>query len=103
MSFDLARHIRQVRAERGLTQSRLAELAGIDQGDLSRIEAGDRDPRWSTIVRISAALGEAITVGQPSTQRRPLSPETRAETKAKASSAKLDLSAMEHGPITVKR
>jgi len=103
MEFDLAAHIRQVRAEQGLTQSQLAELAGINQGDLSRIEAGDRDPRWSTIMRISAALGEAIKIETPSTQRRPLSPESRSQIKAKARNAKLDLSVLEHGPIAVKR
>jgi DNA-binding XRE family transcriptional regulator len=48
--------IRERRIELGWTQAELAEQAGVAQADISRIENGRLDPRWSTIHRLSAAL-----------------------------------------------
>lgn len=78
MSFDLATHIRQLREELGWTQEDLAKRAHIDQGDLSRIERGGTDPRWSTVNRIISALGESFTLtSAPTTIRPALTAETR--------------------------
>ena len=78
MAFDLASHIRRTREELGLTQTELAKRAGIHQGDLSRIERGECDPRWSTVQRISAALGEIVLPAASTTTKTALSPESRA-------------------------
>ncbi len=51
--------IRTLRSRLGLTQARLAELAGLTQAYIAKIEAGTADPRISTLERISKALGEA--------------------------------------------
>jgi transcriptional regulator with XRE-family HTH domain len=48
--------IRERRIELGWTQAELARRTGIPQADISRIENGRLDARWSTIQRISAAL-----------------------------------------------
>lgn len=48
--------VREKRVELGWTQAELSELSGISQADISRIENGRLDPRWSTIHRLSAAL-----------------------------------------------
>lgn len=48
--------IRERRVELGWTQTELAERAGVAQADISRIENGRLDARWSTIHRLSAAL-----------------------------------------------
>ena len=48
--------IRERRIELGWTQSELAKRTGVPQADISRIENGLLDARWSTIQRISAAL-----------------------------------------------
>jgi transcriptional regulator with XRE-family HTH domain len=48
--------IRERRIELGWTQAELAEQAGVAQADISRIENGRLDARWSTIHRLSAAL-----------------------------------------------
>ncbi|MBK6858487.1 MAG: helix-turn-helix domain-containing protein [Microthrixaceae bacterium] len=48
--------IRERRMELGLTQAELSELAGIAQGDISKIENGHLDARWSTVKRLSDAL-----------------------------------------------
>jgi predicted transcriptional regulator len=48
--------IRERRAELGWTQAELARRTGIPQADISRLENGRLDARWSTIQRICAAL-----------------------------------------------
>ena len=48
--------IREHRTALGLTQAELSELAGIAQGDISKIENGHLDARWSTVKRLSDAL-----------------------------------------------
>src|SRR5882724_1282751 len=78
MSFDLATHIRELREELGWTQEDLAKRAHIDQGDLSRIERGGIDPRWSTVNRVINALGETFSLtSAPTTIRPALTAETR--------------------------
>lgn len=48
--------IRARRTELGMTQAVLAELSAVAQADISRIENGQLDARWSTIRRLSEAL-----------------------------------------------
>jgi len=55
--------IRERRIELGWSQTELAERAGVSQADISRIENGRLDARWSTIHRLSTAL-ESYT-GKP--------------------------------------
>jgi predicted transcriptional regulator len=48
--------IRRLREEGGLTQKRLAELAGVSQAHVAKIEQGKVDPRLSTVNRILSVL-----------------------------------------------
>lgn len=48
--------IRERRVELGWTQAELSRRTGIPQADISRIENGHLDARWSTIHRIFTAL-----------------------------------------------
>lgn len=48
--------IRERRIELGWTQAELAERSGVPQADISRIENGRLDVRWSTLRRLLAAL-----------------------------------------------
>ena len=60
----LQRHIQVVqdlrarrhRLERGLSQERLAEAAGLSQRYLSVLERGENSPTLNVIVRLAAAL-----------------------------------------------
>ena len=51
--------LRERRHEVDLTQSALAERAGVSQPLIARIESGDVDPRLSTLRRIVTALDAA--------------------------------------------
>jgi transcriptional regulator with XRE-family HTH domain len=46
-----------VRLRRGLTQSALAELAGVHRTEIGLLEKGRRNARLDTIVMLAAALG----------------------------------------------
>lgn len=49
--------LRVLRESCGLTLDELSRLTGIASSNLSQIETGKTDPRWSTIMRILDALG----------------------------------------------
>jgi predicted transcriptional regulator len=48
--------IKKLRLEAGLTQSKLAGLAGVSQAHITKIEQGKVDPRLSTVNRILSVL-----------------------------------------------
>jgi predicted transcriptional regulator len=58
--FDLPtpEDLKRCRKRLGLTQTELAQKAGVSQSLIARIEAGDIDPRLSTLRRIVNALKE---------------------------------------------
>lgn len=58
----LARKLQELRKERGLSQLRLAHLAGVSQSNISEIEAGKIIPRVPTLRRLAAALGVQLSV-----------------------------------------
>ena len=51
-----------MRADAGLSQRRLASVAGIDHGFLSQIECGRREPSLAVLVAIATALGGELRV-----------------------------------------
>lgn len=51
-----AGRLRQAREDRGLTQRALAQLTGVPQSHISKIESGAVDIRLSSLVAISRAL-----------------------------------------------
>ena len=56
--------VRAMRMRLGLTQAKLAELAGVTQAYIAKIEAGEADPRVSTLERISKALEQVTAEGR---------------------------------------
>ncbi|MCI9063365.1 MAG: helix-turn-helix transcriptional regulator [Clostridia bacterium] len=48
--------IRQKREEMGYTIDKLAKIAGMSKGHLSRIERGETDPSITTLSRVAIAL-----------------------------------------------
>lgn len=57
MHYALARQLIERRREKHLTQKQLAELSGIDQAEISRIERGQANPTTATLSAITKALG----------------------------------------------
>lgn len=56
-SRDFSSHVQSWRKLRGITQSQLAERAGVDRKTVQRIEAGDTGVRFENVLRILHALG----------------------------------------------
>lgn len=54
--------IREIRISQGISQVRLAEMIGVRQPVISRIEAGTHVPTWRTLDRIAKALDASIFV-----------------------------------------
>jgi transcriptional regulator with XRE-family HTH domain len=52
-----AANVRRLRKERGLTQERLAEEAGLHLTDIARIETLRRDPGIKVVAKIAYGLG----------------------------------------------
>jgi len=60
----LAGDVLRLRMTNGLTQRELADLAGIDQGDLSRIERGQSNPTTATFQRLARVLHAELRLVQ---------------------------------------
>ena len=48
--------LKQIRLQKGLSQSELADLSGIDTSNISRLETGCRSPNLQTIKKVASAL-----------------------------------------------
>ena len=49
--------IRAYRRERGLTQEQLADVTGIHQTNISKLESGTANPSLRTLKRLAAGMG----------------------------------------------
>jgi transcriptional regulator with XRE-family HTH domain len=52
--------IRELRAEREMTQEAVAQSAGVTVAHLSGIERGRGNPSWGAVVAITEALGVSM-------------------------------------------
>lgn len=64
--WSMSSQIRRLRKERDLSQAALAELAGVEQGTISKIEIGTRRGDPETLSKIANALGVTVAdLGDP--------------------------------------
>jgi transcriptional regulator with XRE-family HTH domain len=54
---DFGSNLRAARKKREWTQEDLAAHSGVQAGEISRMEAGKRDPQVSTVIKLAEALG----------------------------------------------
>ena len=59
-TFDLARRLKALRKEKGLTQAALAKRAGVTLSYIGRLEIGRHDPQLSTLQKLAKALGVSL-------------------------------------------
>lgn len=52
------------RADRELSQAALSRASGVQQAEISRIEAGRSNPTFSTLNRLATALNVQLTLAQ---------------------------------------
>jgi transcriptional regulator with XRE-family HTH domain len=57
--------VRKAREQRGLSQRALAERAGVEQSTIARIELGEADPAYSTVIRLLDAAGFKVPDPEP--------------------------------------
>jgi len=55
--IDFGHRLRGLRSDRGLSQEKLGELAGLDRTYISQAEAGRRNVTLATIHKLARALG----------------------------------------------
>lgn len=61
--FEFAQHVVEARRDRGWTQAELARAVGLQRYTISRLEAGDHDPRLGTVVAVCRALDLSLVIG----------------------------------------
>jgi len=60
--MELGKAIQMCRKQRGYTQSKLAELAGITKTYLSAVERGKRQPNYETVNTVANAMGIPLSI-----------------------------------------
>lgn len=63
MRVALIGQIIKARQERGISQKQLEELSGVKQPIIARMEKGTTNPRMDTVLKILAALGKTLYIG----------------------------------------
>ena len=60
MAHRLAKRLKKLRAQQGLTQAALAGRAGLTLSYIGRLEIGRHDPQLSTLYKLAKALRVSI-------------------------------------------
>jgi len=68
--YTLAAELILLRKQRGLTQRQLSARTGIQQSEISRMEAGTANPTLATISTLARALGAVLSLGTRKPARR---------------------------------
>ncbi len=63
LAFELGRSVRELREQRGWSQTQLAKAAGMTQSAVARFEAGGTVPTLAVLERLAAALEVSLKVG----------------------------------------
>lgn len=58
--FQIIRAMIDARKEKNLTQKQLAEITGINQADISKLENGNANPSLRTLQRLAEGMGMTL-------------------------------------------
>lgn len=61
----------QARTDRGLSQRQLAAKLGMRQPQVARLERGDVNPSWDTVIRVAVGLGIELTINVSPAHHKP--------------------------------
>lgn len=59
---DIIMSLSEIRKEKRLTQTKVADMAGMKQQQLSRIELGQCDPSLSCVCKLLSSLGYKLVI-----------------------------------------
>ncbi len=65
MRLAVGSELLKARKNAGITQAKLAEISGVPQSELSRIEKHGSNPRLATFARLVSALGGRLEITWP--------------------------------------
>lgn len=60
LEYQIIKAIITAREEKNITQKELAEMTGITQNDISKLESGNANPSLQTLKKLADGLGMAI-------------------------------------------
>lgn len=63
LRVELIGEIIQARQEKGISQRQLGEISGVKQPIIARMEKGKTVPNLNTVLKILAALGKTLYIG----------------------------------------
>lgn len=61
----------QFRTDRGLSQRQLATNLGMTQPQVARLERGDVNPSWDTLIRVAVGLGIELNISVTPAHHKP--------------------------------
>lgn len=62
VNMEVAHALSEARYNGGVSQKELAEMTGIDQSDISKLERGFANPSIGTLKRLAEALGTKLVI-----------------------------------------
>jgi transcriptional regulator with XRE-family HTH domain len=57
--------LRELREAAGLSQQELADKAGMHRQGVHKLEAGEREPAWGSVLALAKALGVSVAAFEP--------------------------------------
>lgn len=74
--------LRDLRTAAGLSQAQLAEKAGMNVFGVAKLEQGQREPSWATVLALAGALGVECTAFSRPAEKAPAAEATPAPVTA---------------------
>jgi len=84
LKIDFVGKLIEAREQKGISQKRLAEMSGLKQPAIARLERMQATPQIDTLFRVLKPLGYTLAI-VPDTRTHGPTPQTRAQTQGRCS------------------